>query len=108
MASAEMINELAAQYGDRLMILAGDLNAEPDSRVIHELEKRWKIAGRDDERAPAGTNQLHTYPADTPRKWIDFVLVRPAERWHVVEVRVLEEPIASDHRPLLAVLRWMP
>jgi endonuclease/exonuclease/phosphatase (EEP) superfamily protein YafD len=36
------------------------------------------------------------------------VLVRPADRWQVVEVRVLEEPIASDHRPLLAVLRKMP
>ncbi len=33
MASAETINELAAKYGERLMILAGDLNAEPESRV---------------------------------------------------------------------------
>ena len=49
--------------------------------------------------------ELLTYPSGTPSKWIDFVLVRPAERWQVVEVRVLEEQVASDHRPLLAVLR---
>jgi endonuclease/exonuclease/phosphatase family metal-dependent hydrolase len=105
MASAEMINELAARYGDRLMILAGDLNAEPDSRVIHEFEKRWKIAGRDDGQLTGGSSRLLTHPSDKPQTWIDFVLVRPAERWQIVEVRVLDEPIASDHRPLLAVLR---
>jgi endonuclease/exonuclease/phosphatase family metal-dependent hydrolase len=106
--SADMINGLVARYGDRLMILAGDLNAEPGSRVIREFQKRWQIAGTDELKEAGGSNRLLTYPSDTPRKWIDFVLVRPAERWQVVEVRVLEESIASDHRPLLAVLRWMP
>jgi endonuclease/exonuclease/phosphatase family metal-dependent hydrolase len=101
MASAELINNLAAEYGDRLMILAGDLNAEPNSRVMREFEKRWVIA-RGSEKA---VQQLLTYPSDKPRKWIDFVLIRPAHRWQAVEVRVLDEPVASDHRPLLAVLR---
>jgi endonuclease/exonuclease/phosphatase (EEP) superfamily protein YafD len=39
---------------------------------------------------------------------IDYVMYRPAKRWQVVEVRVLDEPLASDHRPLLAVLRRVP
>jgi endonuclease/exonuclease/phosphatase family metal-dependent hydrolase len=103
MASAQLVNELAASYGDGLMILAGDLNAEPDSRVIGELEKRWLVAGAAKPQA-----KLLTFPADEPRKWIDFVLVRPAERWQVVEMRVLDESVASDHRPLLAVLRRKP
>jgi endonuclease/exonuclease/phosphatase family metal-dependent hydrolase len=105
MASAEMVNELVAKYGDRLMILAGDLNAEPTSRVIRELEKRWKIAGGEAQPPAAEASQLLTFPSDKPRKWIDFVLVRPAERWQVLEVRVLDEAVASDHRPLLAVLK---
>jgi endonuclease/exonuclease/phosphatase family metal-dependent hydrolase len=105
MASAELINGLAAKYSDRLMILAGDLNAEPNSRVIQELEKHWKIAGRDAAPADGERNPLFTYPSEQPRKWIDFVLVRPAERWHVIDAKVLDEPTASDHRPLLAVLR---
>ena len=106
MASAEMINSLATKYGDQWMILAGDLNAEPDSRVMHEFAKHWKIAGAetadsDEESAKA----LFTYPSDTPAKQIDYILARPADRWEVVEVRVLEERVASDHRPVLAVLR---
>ena len=106
LASAEWVNELAAGYGERLMVLAGDLNAEPESRVIRELQKRWQVAGGAKPQAEAKVEHaLLTYPSDKPRKWIDFVLVRPAERWQVVEVRVLDESVASDHRPLLAVLR---
>jgi endonuclease/exonuclease/phosphatase family metal-dependent hydrolase len=155
MASAETINELAAKkYGDRPMILAGDLNAEPESRVMREFEKRWKIAGANakaqasgsaesleanskhslslreraareasgvrEDRRTAGhphpalsqreriSKRLLTFPSGEPTKWIDYVLVRPAERWEVVEVRVIEERVASDHRPLLAVLRKVP
>lgn len=109
MASAETINELAAKYGERLMILAGDLNAEPESRVMREFEKRWSIVGTDaKQQASEGVNALLTFPSGEPAKWIDYVLVRPAERWGVVELRVIEERIASDHRPLLAVLRRLP
>jgi endonuclease/exonuclease/phosphatase family metal-dependent hydrolase len=100
MASAGAINDLAAKYGDRLLILAGDLNAVPQSRVMREFSKHWKIAGANSKGAA-----LLTFPSDAPMKWIDYVLVRPADRWEAVEVRVLEESVASDHRPLLAVLR---
>jgi endonuclease/exonuclease/phosphatase family metal-dependent hydrolase len=107
MASAETINELAAKYGDRLMILAGDLNAEPESRVISEFKKRWMIAGANMQAGSGATLPL-TYPSSEPTKWIDYVLVRPAERWEVDEVRVIDERVASDHRPLLAVLQRVP
>ena len=33
-------------------------------------------------------------------------LRKPGGEWRVVDVEVLEEPLASDHRPLLAVLEW--
>jgi endonuclease/exonuclease/phosphatase family metal-dependent hydrolase len=107
MASAETINELAAKYGERLMILAGDLNAEPESAVMREFEKRWKVAGAMTQPDDGARLPL-TYPSSEPVKWIDYVLVRPVERWEVVEVRVVEERVASDHRPLLAVLRKVP
>jgi endonuclease/exonuclease/phosphatase family metal-dependent hydrolase len=120
MASVELINGLASKYGDRLMVLAGDLNATPDSAVIRALEQRWKIAGGDarqllDEVGTElhalnsdGGNHLLTYPAKRPTKHIDYVLYRPANRWQVVEARVLDERVASDHRPLLAVLLRVP
>jgi hypothetical protein len=32
-------------------------------------------------------------------------MCRPARQWQVAEVRVLEEAVASNHRPVMAVLR---
>jgi endonuclease/exonuclease/phosphatase family metal-dependent hydrolase len=113
MHSAESINELVAKRGDELAILAGDLNAEPESGPMEEFRKQWKVVRLQNDAKPPfdklRTGQaaapLLTFPADKPEKWIDYVLVRPAEKWEVVEVRVIEESVASDHRPLLAVLR---
>jgi endonuclease/exonuclease/phosphatase family metal-dependent hydrolase len=47
---------------------------------------------------------LPTIPVEKPARQIDYVLVRPANRWKVVETRVLDETVASDHRALLVVL----
>jgi endonuclease/exonuclease/phosphatase family metal-dependent hydrolase len=106
MASANTINQLVLQRSKEPAILAGDLNATPESRVIAEFAKHWKIAGSDEvpaERRPA--DPPATFPADNPDRCIDYVLCRPADHWEVVEVRVLDEAVASDHRPVLAVLR---
>lgn len=105
MASAEMINSLVSKYGSQLALLAGDLNAEPESRVMKEFAKLWTPAlppGEESDEPKAG---LFTFPAGEPTKQIDYILYRPADRWEVVEVRVLEEAVASDHRPILAVLK---
>jgi len=40
----------------------------------------------------------------TYRTKIDYVFFRPAAGWGVVEQQVIDEPVASDHRPLLVVL----
>jgi endonuclease/exonuclease/phosphatase family metal-dependent hydrolase len=39
-----------------------------------------------------------------PDREIDFVPFRPSHRFAVVESRAIEEPIASDHRPVLLVV----
>ena len=77
------------------MILAGDLNANPDSKVLQEFERDWKRANAE---------IVATFPSEGPEKQIDYILVRPANRWRTIETRVLDEPITSDHRPLLVVL----
>jgi endonuclease/exonuclease/phosphatase family metal-dependent hydrolase len=104
LASAETINKLALQRKNGLVILAGDLNATPESRVIAEFAKRWKVAGAKTQAANRATPLL-TFPAGKPDRWIDYIMVRPAQRWEIAEVRVLDETVASDHRPLLAVLK---
>ena len=108
-ASAEAINQLAdklleaAKTADPkrepLVILAGDLNATPESKPLAKLAEQWRSASS----APQPT-----IPVDRPRRQIDYVLFRPAARWKVVSTTVLEEATASDHRPILAVLELLP
>lgn len=79
-------------------VLTGDLNAAPGSAPIKALTKNWTFATE-----PGGKGLL-TIPSDVPRQQIDYVLFRPAGTFKVVEVKVIEEKVASDHRPVLAVL----
>lgn len=81
-------------------ILAGDFNALPDSAPLAVLKKEWKVACGDDP-AP-------TFPSSAPRIKIDYVLARPAARWEVVETRVIQDAVASDHCAYLAVLTLRP
>ena len=43
-------------------------------------------------------------PDGRPRVRGDYVLFRPADAWRVVESTIIDERIASDHRPVLVVL----
>lgn len=82
------------------MILAGDLNDVPGSESLAALGDDWRSA-------TAG-QALPTSPAAGPKRQIDYILFRPAARWRAVAVRVVDEPVASDHRPLVAVLELAP
>jgi endonuclease/exonuclease/phosphatase family metal-dependent hydrolase len=112
MASAKTINELIRKRGDELAILAGTLNFYPGFDVPREFAKEWKIAGVDSEGAKflaegigKGPRFQATYPSDRPTFSANYIMCRPAARWQVVELRVIEEKVASNHRPVLAVLR---
>ena len=95
-AAAQLINKRASTLGDQPAILAGDLNDRPTSDTLKMLEAGgWK---RTNEK-PMGT-----VPVKSPVRQIDFILTRPNHDWRVVETKVLEEEIASDHRPILSVL----
>lgn len=81
-------------------LLAGDFNSQPGGPVLawlaEEATTPWWILPKD---GPA-----HTFPSEAPVREIDFLMARPADRWEVVEHRVLFEPVASDHAPIFAVL----
>ncbi|MEZ6056760.1 MAG: endonuclease/exonuclease/phosphatase family protein [Planctomycetaceae bacterium] len=95
LASVEVINAFADKHPERHALLAGDMNATPDSKTLRQLEKNWT---RVNEKPMA------TVPVNQPTQQIDYILFRPANRWKVVEVKVLEEAVASDHRAIFAVL----
>ncbi len=79
---------------DKPVFLAGDWNAEPGDATLRRIGRSFQILSGTD--AP-------TYPADAPERCIDYVAV---DRAHAPlfagsTSRVVDEPAASDHRPLL-------
>jgi endonuclease/exonuclease/phosphatase family metal-dependent hydrolase len=84
----------------RPMVLAGDFNCEPGSPPMEILAPHFMDA--------TAANSEKTCPSVNPRVKIDHVLVRPSDRWKVVEVRVIPEEVASDHRPVLVKLELQP
>jgi endonuclease/exonuclease/phosphatase family metal-dependent hydrolase len=83
---------------DHPVVLAGDFNSFRGGRVVRLLrEEDWFVVEKEGGR--------FTFPADAPAREIDFVMLRPASAFEIVEHRVIEEPVVSDHRPLLVVLR---
>ena len=90
-------------------ILAGDFNCTPGSAPMAELAKEWTLAsGGGGDKGPAATTSAAatqpTFPSTRPTIAIDHVLVRPSRRWRVIETRVIDEPVASDHRPVVVKL----
>lgn len=81
------------------VILAGDLNDVTESRSLNRLTQHWTDAS-------AG-NPIPTVPSGTPQSRIDYVLLRP-KNWEVRGSTVLDEAVASDHRPLLVTLALPP
>jgi endonuclease/exonuclease/phosphatase family metal-dependent hydrolase len=79
------------------VILVGDFNSQRGDLVMRSLAEDWRVLDK--------TGDSFTFPADAPAREIDFVMVRPSSSFEVLEHRVIAESVASDHRPLLAVLR---
>ena len=100
LCQAQKLNPALAATNARPTILAGDFNDVPDSPAIKVLQPHW---------TDATAGQLDpTWPSDHPRLKIDYVFFRPADGWRVVEKQAINESVASDHRPLLVVLEWVP
>src|SRR5690606_30670121 len=82
----------------RPWILIGDFNDVPESRTLELFRERAREAAKE-------PGARLTFPASVPDREIDFVFAGPEPNWAVLEARVVDEPLASDHRPVLAVVR---
>jgi len=94
---AEKLNAIYADDSS-VTILAGDLNAYPESQPLKILKTRWTIANT--------AEGLVSFPAGKPNRLIDFVIYQPAKGIAVTEQRVIDEAVASDHRPVIVELRF--
>jgi endonuclease/exonuclease/phosphatase family metal-dependent hydrolase len=79
-------------------VLLGDFNDVPESRTLALFKSRAT------EVAKPADNRL-TFSSTEPTREIDFIFYAPASQFSVRDVRVIDEPVASDHRPVLAVLQ---
>lgn len=97
MASLKMIKEFASAC-KKNFFLAGDMNAEPESEFIKELQKDFRILSNPKQ---------HTFPSPAPTETIDYIVASKenAGGFAVTSAQVLDEPVASDHRPLVVNLR---
>jgi endonuclease/exonuclease/phosphatase family metal-dependent hydrolase len=93
-AQADYLNELLAPDVGGPGILAGDMNSQADTEVMRILGQRWTDVVMDREVTELGRIQRR----------LDYVLARPAGWWRTTDSKVVDAPIASDHRPVLAVL----
>lgn len=76
------------------VLLAGDFNAVRGDEVMTAVEAAgWAVPAKE---GPAGT-----VPSQVPTREIDFAVYRPDSALRVVSYRVLDEAVASDHRPIL-------
>lgn len=97
------VDEIAGRLRtvDAPVVLGGDVNEQPGQPSWLALCERWRDAYA---AAPAGEG--NTYSARHPHKRIDGIFADPAIE--VVSCGVPDAPgagLASDHRPVLAVLR---
>ena len=80
------------------VILAGDFNAERGSNTLKILgDAGWKILRE---------ISTMTFPADKPAHEIDFFIGRGLPDFTYTE-RVIEEKVASDHRPITAEISFL-
>ena len=91
-ASVDIVCEIAEQY-DKPVFMAGDFNMTPESEELQLLTKNWIVLNN---------LKLNTFPSDSPDRCIDYVFIysNPDVEAKLLQNNVLNEPIASDHRPV--------
>jgi endonuclease/exonuclease/phosphatase (EEP) superfamily protein YafD len=89
---AKQLDELTTPY-----LLLGDFNDVPESRTLALFKSRATEAAKP-------SDDRFTFSSTEPVREIDFIFYAPRAAFTTREVRVIDEKVASDHRPVLAVL----
>lgn len=99
MASLKIIQDVASRYkGLKPVFVAGDFNDVPDSPLVQGLLSDFQVLT--DLSQP-------TFPAPAPKETIDYIVAQKdaSKMFLVKEAVVVDEPVASDHRPVFVKVR---
>ena len=93
--AVDIINAEVAKL-DKPVFIAGDLNALPESSVLSSLRKNFEVFEK--------SGSPLTFPASAPNREIDYVAMYKTPHYYpiVYEHYVVNAPVESDHRPILA------
>lgn len=95
--SVALLSAEADKYSKPVFLL-GDLNAHPQSEVMKAFSTDWQVLSNPREM---------TFPSEKPEETLDYVLgYKPkGQTYAKFQSRVINEPVASDHRPLFVDVR---
>lgn len=91
--SAKIINEQIDRF-DKPVYLAGDFNSMPDAESIRILSDKWHLL----------SGKTFTFPSDKPDRCIDYIFTLQ-KRMKSLQVKIIPEAMASDHRPVFVEVR---
>lgn len=74
------------------VIFCGDLNSEPGSDAIKIFDEHF---------TRSSILNGFTFPQVNPNREIDFIMYKPINRFKILKHKIINEPYASDHLPLL-------
>jgi len=98
-AQAKKINETFLS-NKHPTILAGDLNAIPESTPINILKEMWTPSYNKNNPTP-------TFPSNNPQKKIDYVMYYPKNMWKILKTEVIQDTVASDHCAYLVTIELL-
>lgn len=99
LASLDIILEEVARW-DKPFFICGDWNDIPTSTFITKIKR----AGFRMLSYVSNNSASYTYPAGTPKKLIDYIASYGKVYNSIISRKVLNEPEASDHRPVVVEL----
>ena len=101
LASLPIILEEVARW-EKPFFICGDWNDIPTSTLITKMKREgFRMLSY-----VSNTSTYYTYPAGTPKKLIDYIASYGKVYNSIVSRKVLNEPEASDHRPVLVEVNF--
>lgn len=94
--SARAITNMVREKNYTPAVLVGDFNSETNAPCLDEVRKNWTVCN--------DANPAPSFPADSPNRLLDYICFYPKDAFNIIEHEIVDERIASDHRPALAVL----
>ncbi len=94
-SSVKIIQQELMAY-QKPIVFAGDLNDIPGSTTMQMLQQSFQLLS---------SNEF-SFPSDKPDRCIDYILMHHKQKIAVLQSEVLNEPVASDHRPVMVQLKW--